>query len=291
MKKHAYLIIAHDKYEQLQVLLRLLDDPRNDIYIHIDKKSPPLNLGSSDIANSAIYIIPDKDRIDVRWGDVSQIECELLLYKTAYSTYHYAYYHLLSGYDLPIKTQDYIHSFFDAHSGKNFIGIGDGNYISKVARKHYLTKLYRVRGVRGILIRLLRYVLERTLNAIRPLKRSTIVYKKGANWASLTDDFVGYMVSKSKTLLKHYKRSCCGDEIYKQTLIWNSHYKASVYNSFNEFDGCMRLIDWQRGTPYTFMESDIEYIKNSKYLFARKFDITKSPSVVNMITYMLRKHY
>lgn len=32
MDKHAYLIIAHSNLEQLQQLLLLLDDPRNDIY-------------------------------------------------------------------------------------------------------------------------------------------------------------------------------------------------------------------------------------------------------------------
>ena len=37
--KHAYLIIAHSNLKQLQQLLLLLDDPRNDIYIHIDAKS------------------------------------------------------------------------------------------------------------------------------------------------------------------------------------------------------------------------------------------------------------
>lgn len=39
MDKHAYLIIAHSNLEQLQQLLLLLDDPRNDIYIHLDLKS------------------------------------------------------------------------------------------------------------------------------------------------------------------------------------------------------------------------------------------------------------
>ena len=36
--KHAYLIMAHDKFEQLAMLLQCLDYPDNDIYIHIDKK-------------------------------------------------------------------------------------------------------------------------------------------------------------------------------------------------------------------------------------------------------------
>ena len=35
-KKHAYLIIAHNNWKQLSLLLSVLDDERNDIYIHID---------------------------------------------------------------------------------------------------------------------------------------------------------------------------------------------------------------------------------------------------------------
>ena len=38
MKKHTYLIIAHNNFYILEKLLLLLDDERNDIYIHIDKK-------------------------------------------------------------------------------------------------------------------------------------------------------------------------------------------------------------------------------------------------------------
>lgn len=37
--KHAYLIMAHSNLKQLQKLLFLLDDPDNDIYIHLDSKS------------------------------------------------------------------------------------------------------------------------------------------------------------------------------------------------------------------------------------------------------------
>ena len=33
--KHAFLIIAHNEYPVLEVLLSMLDDERNDIYLHI----------------------------------------------------------------------------------------------------------------------------------------------------------------------------------------------------------------------------------------------------------------
>ena len=37
--KFAYLIMAHDNMEQLLSLIKLLDWPENDIYLHIDKKN------------------------------------------------------------------------------------------------------------------------------------------------------------------------------------------------------------------------------------------------------------
>lgn len=37
-EKHAYLILAHNDPKVLELLVRLLDDSRNDIYIHVDKK-------------------------------------------------------------------------------------------------------------------------------------------------------------------------------------------------------------------------------------------------------------
>lgn len=37
--KHAYLIIAHNEPEVLRRLVKSVDDKRNDIYIHIDKKA------------------------------------------------------------------------------------------------------------------------------------------------------------------------------------------------------------------------------------------------------------
>lgn len=39
MKKHAYLIMTHSSFNILQALISAIEDIRNDIYIHIDKKA------------------------------------------------------------------------------------------------------------------------------------------------------------------------------------------------------------------------------------------------------------
>ena len=77
MKKHAYLIIAHDNWKILEKLLILLDDKRNDIYLHIDRKSNLINF-SNNVHNANLFVFHE---IDVRWGDISLIQVEFFLLK------------------------------------------------------------------------------------------------------------------------------------------------------------------------------------------------------------------
>ena len=72
--RHAYLIMAHNEWELLNTLLSLIDDPRNDIFLHIDKKVKTM----PDLYQpkySKLYFTPK--RYDVRWGDVGQVHSEM----------------------------------------------------------------------------------------------------------------------------------------------------------------------------------------------------------------------
>lgn len=294
--KHAYLIIAHNQYEQLKLLVSLLDNPCNDIYIHIDRKSSEPK-ESFKCKYSKVVLIPNDKRVDVRWGDISQIECELILYETAFqSNQCYSYYHLLSGVDLPIKSMSYIYSFFESHSGTNFIGFGKPNPNElelKVGKRHYFRKHFRENNIaKRLIYKILRLIAEKVGNTIYPsMMDKCIEYKKGANWSCLTNDFVEYLLLQKTYILEHYKRGYCCDEIYKQTLIWNSKFKDTIFNKDDEFYGCMRLIDWQRGRPYTFgadEDKDLRIIHQSDFLFARKFNYTQYPNFIEKILCLIK---
>lgn len=125
--KHAYLLIVHEYNEILEKLLKSLDDKRNDIFIHVDKKTKdfPFEKVNSIIKTSDIYFIP---RIKVYWGGSSQIKVELNLLEEAVNKNKYRYFHLLSGVDLPLKTQDEIHKFFLENDGKEFVSIHDKEF-------------------------------------------------------------------------------------------------------------------------------------------------------------------
>ena len=90
--KHAYLIMAHLNFEQLAILLELLDDIRNDIFIHVDKKVKTFD--KEKLKNSCKFskVIFTKKRINIKWGGAQQIYTEMLLFEVA-SKYNYSRYH------------------------------------------------------------------------------------------------------------------------------------------------------------------------------------------------------
>lgn len=104
-------------------------------------------------------------RVDIRWGDISQIKAEMLLFKTALSNGHYSYFHLLSGADLPIKPLDYIFSFFEEHKNKEFVGfVSERDWVEKVSKFHLLTKYYKIDGKRKRVIDFIRDNCEKVIN-------------------------------------------------------------------------------------------------------------------------------
>ena len=106
--KHAWLVIAHNEFEILQMLIDALDHPESDIYVHIDKKVKELPVLHA--SKSKLQVL--EKRLDVRWGSVSQIECELLLFETANEHGPYDYYHVISGATLPLKPFSELDAFF-----------------------------------------------------------------------------------------------------------------------------------------------------------------------------------
>lgn len=110
--KHAYLILAHHEPEVLQLLLTALDDARNDIFLHIDRRSKRLfaRFEKWQPQSAGFFLLEEREA--PAWGHISIVRAELRLFSAALAQgEEYAYYHLLSGMDLPLKSQDEIHDF------------------------------------------------------------------------------------------------------------------------------------------------------------------------------------
>ena len=93
---------------------------------------------------------------------------------------------------------------------------------------------------------------------------------KGCNWLSLTDKFIEYLLSQKEIVTSRFRHILAVDEIFIQTILWNSPFKNDIYDLNDEYKSCMREIDWERGTPYEWQIEDVNYLLNSEKLFGRK---------------------
>lgn len=280
MKKHAYLIIAHDNFYVLEKSLQLIDDERNDIYIHVDKKSKDFDFSyfNNICKKSKVKFIK---RIKVYWGGYSQVQCELNLLKESIKN-KYEYYHLLSGCDLPIKDQDYIHNYFNDNRGTEFIRFmedgWDYNRVSKIhlfndyckANNNYANLIYRICNKLSC-----KFINKDSFDYT---SRFDYEFKKGDQWFSITHECAKYICDNVSLIKEMFKYSACPDEHFIHTIIYNSKFRSNI-----SYNNCLREIDWKRGFPYTYIIDDYDMLKNSKNLFARKFDFNIDSQIIDKI--------
>lgn len=276
MNKHAYLIIAHNEFYILERLIKLLDDKRNDIYLHIDKKVDDFDFDyfRKLVKKSKIYFTP---RISVSWGMDTQIKCELLMLKEA-TKKKYKYYHLLSGVDLPLKSQNEIHSFFEKCGNREFVHfcyhheVSD-HIIDRVKYHHLFLKNIRSSNrCKRLFDQKMHSILLRVQKLFKYSRVKKDKFYYGANWFSITDDLARYTLSLEKNILKKFKNTLCADELFLQSVVCNSKFYKKLYmHEDDNYGQIMRYIDWKRGEPYTFKDEDFDELMNSGMLFARKF--------------------
>lgn len=266
--KHAYLILAHNDYSMLQQLLICLDHERNDIYIHIDRKAT-FDGNSLNTVKSSLFVL--SSRIDARWGDISLVEVEFLLFEESSKHGPYAYYHLLSGMDLPIKSQDFIHHFCDSHQGTEFIGyalnVSDEELSWRTQHYFLFSRCFKTKN---ILKKIVRFLFIKFQDFIG-YKRHSIVIKKGSQWCSMTHDFITYLLQNRKMVFHLFNHTYCPDELFIQTLCWNSEFRQHLYTLSEEFAGNKRYIKWDNGELLTLQIEDVNKMFYSEKWFARKF--------------------
>ena len=108
---------------------------------------------------------------------------------------------------------------------------------------------------------------------INRIKKVNIDIKKGANWFSITNECAKLVIEKKGWIYRTFRYTKCCDEIFLQTIVYNSKLYNNVYIKEPDIKyGNMRLTDWNRGNPYVFRNEDYEELVQSKYIFARKFD-------------------
>ncbi len=312
--KLAYLITAYDQPKFLGRLISALDYPGAFFFIHIDLRvniSPFLEAVGE---KRNVFFVPGRKKIN--WMGFSQIESILELIKFA-RNFNCDYYNLLSGSDYPIKSNEFIFEFFSKTDLEflTFWRLEDRpswfhkvqlwytidwvpilNYQNAKFRRYYWGYFYKV----SLFI------------PKRRFPQGFIPYG-GSDWWSLSIKAITLIlntVNNNPKLVSFFRYTQCPSELFFHTIILNSELAAKVnnYRQYNEWretlaNGCeatdspmlpeedfnLRYIDWSfsrtggLGRPAVLDTSDFEALKNSKCLFARKFDEILSSGLADRV--------
>jgi len=274
--KIGVLILAHSNPEQLKKLISALT-PDFEVFVHIDKKtSIPVDF----VQHPKAHIIK---KYKIFWGDYSITRATIDLFDMAYRQ-DCDYFLLISGSDLPIKTNREIIAEIEEDPLKNYVeyatlpwsafnlegGLDRLRLFWETPRGANL--YYRIKGKAFSIFR----ALQVKFNLRRKLL--PITYYGGSEWLNLSREATGYIrdyIARNPDYIRKFQYTKISDEIFFHTILMNSPFAPKTVNDNK------RLIIWEgRQSPKVLTIADLDTITASKAFFGRKFDETVDEVVV-----------
>jgi hypothetical protein len=275
--KAAILILVHKNKPQIERLIKHLSVDF-DIYVHIDKQSD--------------FVLQEDEHIfiykeyNTYWASFNLVAATLLLLREA-SRKQYERYILISGQDLPIKSNKEIYAFFENNNNENIRNESFPNPSWKRTGGGFLhvNKFWPVRKKRdrkGLLDMAL-YKCERFFCELiflvwkRPLNYN---FYSGSQWFNITHKCVRGIfeyLEADKRYIKRFRWTNSSDEIFFHTLV-------NLIDGVNIVNSDLRYIDWSGPErPRILRLRDYEKIENSTALFARKFDENVDSEIIDIL--------
>lgn len=277
-----YLILAHRYPKQLYRLVDRLNAENVHFLIHIDKKV------ESKVFNSIVERFKYYEnvhfikRYTCHWAGFGIVQATMQGLKVLQSReINYDYVCLMSGQDYPIKTNDYIFSFFRSNEGKSFIHHlefpqphwenENGGY-DRYENWYFINSKYRI-GFPNKIFKKRRYlnkIVRSTVAKIIPKRKfpSNFFPHGGAQFWALHKSHVDYVIKtidKNPSFFKFFKYVMVPDEILFQTIMGNYEHKNELIND------TLHFLEWDRkGAVLTI--DDKNNLLDTYHLFARKFD-------------------
>ena len=276
--RFAYLILAHDAFEQLaRLAVRLLEGGAQDeVFIHVDAKSTlprGWRAGLPDGVRGRVHLVAK--RTVVHWGHRSQCAAMLTLIDAGLAG-GFDYLHLLSGRDWPLVARARIAGDIMAAGKRDvFIKIEDTDFAWRMDNFCFEDRsLHPGRPALPLLWRWNANVrrLSRAANDRYRrcgLSRSQPLgpWAKGSQWWSLPRDAALHARDALRTLATsgRLRWTQCSDEHVVQTALVNSAFGERIA-------GHRRFILWPEGSwsPRVLTRDDV--VGRADGWFGRKFD-------------------
>lgn len=294
MLKHyklIYLIIYHKDKDQLRQLISQLQDENVLIYIHVDLK---VDIGDLDDLKTQFPIRFVNNRVNVRWGSFSVIQSNLngikqiLLDKTTFD--HLV---ILSGQDFPLVSNQEIIDYFAKYDETSFVHHMNfldncAHLLDRVSKYHFFLPknkliVYPYSGnnkLKTFINTLLAYL--KPLKLPRTISDNKTLYF-GSNWVKLSykaTSFINHYCSSNT--MTFFKQSFIPDEIFYQTILLN----AAETERGKIINENLTFTHWDRPDelyPNPLDLDDLQRLKSTSKLFARKFDSKVSKNLLGII--------
>lgn len=277
--KLAYFILCHKAPEQVIRLIKRLRDAGTVFVVHVDKRA---RSEVYDALKECFAGQPDvifSERHPCYWGRIGIVRGTIsCIRKAVQLNVPFDYAFLLSGEDYPIKTNAQIRDFLSKNTGKQFIesfawdqpnrwSDHDGPF-NPVNRVFFWTLFFRSRHVQ--------------LNARRQFPLGFRPHL-GSQWWCLSRDCIEYVdafIDRNPEFVRYFNWVFIPDECFFQSILSNSPYASKIAG-----DG-IRYADWNNPNPTyprTLLIDDLEKLRASSALFARKFDAHRSQELVGKL--------
>lgn len=320
----AYLITAYDQPEHLARLIAALDAPHAQFHVHVDGNAEIAPFEAAAAGRPNVHFT--SPRIRVRWMGFSQVESILALLRQA-TAGGFDYCILLSGSDYPIKSNEFIRSFYSDATSEfiAFFALAD-----RPSWQHKVQYLYPIdqMPIRGYSKSCepsywRRYFWGQFHKYLHLMPRrrflSGLAPYAGSDWWSLTHacaEHILRFLDSNPGYTAFYRYTHCPSEMFFHTIILNSPWADRVHRvaeyrrwsaetpvGVKQLESALlpeelfnlRYIDWsgvttgKREIPAVLEERDWEGIQNSPSLFARKFVPGRSDAILDLIDSRLRQ--
>lgn len=287
---HAFLILAHTEPKLLLKLVKSLDADNHRFYIHVDRRSMSLwnSYEISELSKAENVTIISQYKVN--WGGFYMIRATLLLLELALKD-SVDWFHLISGQDFPIRTNEQFDLFFEKTTAKGYFSFVPESQYPMIEENrmniYYLNDIINLKKKNLFYKCISKMVIssQRYLRGCGVLIRKPINMKvyKGAQWFSadrnICEFFMDYCNLHSEYMRRFRMTSCC-DEIFFHTLLMQSSFTSDIIKND------LRFIKWKEGasSPEWLTEVDYDDIISSEDFFCRKVSFSRSSRLINKLS-------
>ena len=274
----AYVITTHQSHQQLMRLLNAIDSPLNTYVLHVDVKADPemhAAVGEFTARHQNASVIRPENII---WGSWRLARAQIRGMKEALRlSGDWDYCLNLTGRDYPLKTQaEIIATLAAGPTGANYLEVLDFAKAGANPRKRL--EYYWIPW-KGRMQKILR----------RRAPKFDVYW--GSNYFVLTRAACEHLVSSdiSHRMQRYFRFALCADELIFQNALMHAPPGAAALRD-SIVSKTFRKITWDGGShPRTYTMKDLHELLASDAFFARKFDETVDPNILDAIDEHLRR--